>query len=127
MSTGVQLFFMIAPVESSRFLLSFDFFHASNSAYQYGIFPKTLGHVLSGPAQPGDEYSGSILGKDTMKKIILVFIINRRSFGWTLQLQVTHEPFVQAFVKGVSTRIVDAGVAFSTGLDVLAESVAAVL
>ena len=29
--------------------------------------------------------------------LILVFIINRRSFGWTLQMQVTLEPFVQAF------------------------------
>jgi putative ABC transport system permease protein len=30
--------------------------------------------------------------------LILVFIINRRSFGWTLQMQVTLEPFIQAFV-----------------------------
>lgn len=30
--------------------------------------------------------------------LILVFIINRRSFGWTLQMQVTPEPFIQAFV-----------------------------
>jgi putative ABC transport system permease protein len=29
--------------------------------------------------------------------LILVFIINRRSFGWTLQMQVTFEPFIQAF------------------------------
>ena len=29
--------------------------------------------------------------------LILVFIINRRSFGWTLQMQVSVEPFVQAF------------------------------
>ena len=30
--------------------------------------------------------------------LILVFIINRRSFGWTLQMQVALEPFIQAFV-----------------------------
>jgi putative ABC transport system permease protein len=30
--------------------------------------------------------------------LILVFIINRRSFGWTLQMHVSLEPFIQAFV-----------------------------
>lgn len=29
--------------------------------------------------------------------LILVYIINRRSFGWTLQLSLTPEPFLQAF------------------------------
>jgi putative ABC transport system permease protein len=29
--------------------------------------------------------------------LILVYIINRRSFGWTLQLALTPEPFLQAF------------------------------
>jgi putative ABC transport system permease protein len=33
--------------------------------------------------------------------LILVYIINRRSFGWTLQLQLTPEPFVQALVVAV--------------------------
>lgn len=33
--------------------------------------------------------------------LILVFIINRRSFGWTLQMQVVPEPFIQAFVIAV--------------------------
>jgi putative ABC transport system permease protein len=33
--------------------------------------------------------------------LILVFIINRRSFGWTLQMQVAPEPFIQAFVIAV--------------------------
>jgi putative ABC transport system permease protein len=33
--------------------------------------------------------------------IILVYIINRRSFGWTLQMQVIPEPFLQAFVVAV--------------------------
>jgi putative ABC transport system permease protein len=33
--------------------------------------------------------------------LILVFIINRRSFGWTLQMQLTPEPFIQAFVIAV--------------------------
>jgi putative ABC transport system permease protein len=30
--------------------------------------------------------------------LILVFIINRRSFGWTLQMQVVPGPFLQAFL-----------------------------
>lgn len=33
--------------------------------------------------------------------LILVFIINRRSFGWTLRMQVSPEPFLQAFVIAV--------------------------
>ncbi len=33
--------------------------------------------------------------------LILVFIINRRSFGWTLQMQVPADPFLQAFVIAV--------------------------
>ena len=33
--------------------------------------------------------------------LILVFIINRRSFGWTLQMQLTPEPFIQAFIIAV--------------------------
>jgi putative ABC transport system permease protein len=33
--------------------------------------------------------------------LILVYIINRRSFGWTLQLAVQPEPFVQAMVVAV--------------------------
>ncbi len=33
--------------------------------------------------------------------LILVYVINRRSFGWTLQLQLTAEPFVQAFAIAV--------------------------
>lgn len=33
--------------------------------------------------------------------LILIYIINRRSFGWTLQLQVTPEPFVQALLVAV--------------------------
>ena len=33
--------------------------------------------------------------------IILVFIINRRSFGWTLQMQIVPEPFVQALILSV--------------------------
>jgi putative ABC transport system permease protein len=32
---------------------------------------------------------------------ILVFIINQRSFGWTLQMQVNPYPFVQAFMLAV--------------------------
>jgi putative ABC transport system permease protein len=37
--------------------------------------------------------------------VILVYIINRRSFGWTLQLQVTPEPFIQAFLIGVAAAV----------------------
>ncbi|MCB0200367.1 MAG: ABC transporter permease, partial [Anaerolineae bacterium] len=33
--------------------------------------------------------------------LILIYIINRRSFGWTLQLQLSPEPFVQAMVVAV--------------------------
>jgi putative ABC transport system permease protein len=34
--------------------------------------------------------------------VILIFIINRRSFGWTLQMQLQVEPFVIALVVAVS-------------------------
>jgi putative ABC transport system permease protein len=33
--------------------------------------------------------------------LILIYIINRRSFGWTLQMQVELEPFIQAVVIAV--------------------------
>jgi putative ABC transport system permease protein len=33
--------------------------------------------------------------------LILIFIINRRSFGWTLQMQVAADPFIQAFFIAV--------------------------
>jgi putative ABC transport system permease protein len=33
--------------------------------------------------------------------IILIYIINRRSFGWSLQMSVTAEPFLQALVIAV--------------------------
>lgn len=33
--------------------------------------------------------------------LILIYIINRRSFGWTLQMQIAPEPFVQALVVAV--------------------------
>jgi putative ABC transport system permease protein len=36
-----------------------------------------------------------------MLALILVYIINRRSFGWTLQMQITPEPFLQALVIAV--------------------------
>ena len=36
-----------------------------------------------------------------MLALILVYIINRRAFGCTLQLLVTAEPFLQAFVIAV--------------------------
>lgn len=37
--------------------------------------------------------------------LILVYIINRRSFGWTLQLQVLPEPFVQALLLAVAAAL----------------------
>ena len=33
--------------------------------------------------------------------LILIYIINRRSFGWTLQLQLSPEPFIQALIVAV--------------------------
>jgi putative ABC transport system permease protein len=33
--------------------------------------------------------------------LILIYIINRRSFGWTLQMQVDLEPFIQALILAV--------------------------
>ncbi len=32
---------------------------------------------------------------------ILIFIINRRSFGWTLQMQISPEPFIQAMLIAI--------------------------
>jgi putative ABC transport system permease protein len=37
--------------------------------------------------------------------VILVNIINRRSFGWTLQMQVESWPFMQAFLVAVSASL----------------------
>jgi putative ABC transport system permease protein len=37
--------------------------------------------------------------------VILIYIINRRSFGWTLQMQVPVGPFLQALVIAVSASI----------------------
>lgn len=39
---------------------------------------------------------------------ILIFIINRRSFGWTLHMQLTPAPFVQAFVLAVAAALLAA-------------------
>jgi putative ABC transport system permease protein len=36
---------------------------------------------------------------------ILIFIINQRSFGWTLQMHVAPVPFVQAFLLAVSAAL----------------------
>ena len=33
--------------------------------------------------------------------LILIYIINRRSFGWTLQMQLAPEPFIQALIVAV--------------------------
>jgi putative ABC transport system permease protein len=30
--------------------------------------------------------------------VILIFVINKRSFGWTLQMSLTTSPFVEAFL-----------------------------
>ena len=40
-----------------------------------------------------------------MLAYILVYIINRRSFGWTLKLQLEFEPFLMAFLIGVSAAV----------------------
>jgi putative ABC transport system permease protein len=39
---------------------------------------------------------------------ILIFIINQRSFGWTLQMQVDPAPFVQAFFLSVAAALLAA-------------------
>ena len=39
---------------------------------------------------------------------ILVFIINRRSFGWTLQMQAEPAPFIQAFLLAVAAALLAA-------------------
>jgi putative ABC transport system permease protein len=33
--------------------------------------------------------------------LILIYIINQRSFGWTLQLELVPAPFIQAFFVAV--------------------------
>lgn len=37
--------------------------------------------------------------------LILVYIINRRAFGWTLQMQVVPDPFVTALIVAVSAAV----------------------
>jgi putative ABC transport system permease protein len=37
--------------------------------------------------------------------VILIYIINRRSFGWTLQMQLDPTPFIQAFVIAVAASL----------------------
>lgn len=39
---------------------------------------------------------------------ILIFVINRRSFGWTLQMHVAPAPFVQAFLLAVTAALLAA-------------------
>ncbi len=39
---------------------------------------------------------------------ILIFIINQRSFGWTIQMQIEPVPFAQAFVLAVSAALLAA-------------------
>lgn len=41
--------------------------------------------------------------------LVLIYIINRRSFGWTLQMQLAPEPFIQALLIAI-------GAAFLAGL-----------
>jgi putative ABC transport system permease protein len=38
--------------------------------------------------------------------LILVYIINRRSFGWTLQMQVGWAPFAQAMLVAVTAAVI---------------------
>ena len=39
---------------------------------------------------------------------ILIFVINQRSFGWTLQMQATPAPFVQAFLLSIGAALIAA-------------------
>jgi len=54
---------------------------------------------------------------------VLVFIINRRSFGWTLQMQVEFLPFLQALMLAVIAALL-AGVypALKMGKSITAEA-----
>ena len=38
--------------------------------------------------------------------LILVFIINRRSFGWTLQMDLTSGPFIGALIISVLAALI---------------------
>jgi putative ABC transport system permease protein len=40
--------------------------------------------------------------------VILVYVINQRSFGWTLQMLVQPAPFIQAFLLAVSAALLAA-------------------
>ncbi len=55
--------------------------------------------------------------------IILIYIINRRSFGWTLQLQLDWTPFANALLLGVSAALL-AGIypAFRMGKTIISHS-----
>jgi putative ABC transport system permease protein len=39
---------------------------------------------------------------------IMIFVINQRSFGWTLQMQADPAPFVQAFLLAVGAALLAA-------------------
>jgi putative ABC transport system permease protein len=54
---------------------------------------------------------------------ILIFIINKRSFGWTLQMEVLPEPFLQALALAVAAALL-AGIypAYRMGRMVAAEA-----
>ena len=55
--------------------------------------------------------------------LILVYIINRRSFGWTLELQLTPEPFISALALALVAALL-AGVypAYRLGRQAAAEA-----
>jgi putative ABC transport system permease protein len=55
--------------------------------------------------------------------LILIYIINQRSFGWTLQMQVEPAPFIQAFAVAVIAALL-AGIypAYQMGKKVTAEA-----
>ncbi len=55
--------------------------------------------------------------------LILIYIINRRSFGWTLQMQVKPAPFIEALVVAVIAALL-AGIypAYRMGKMVTAEA-----
>jgi putative ABC transport system permease protein len=55
--------------------------------------------------------------------IILIYIINRRSFGWTLQMQFESTPFIQALAVSVIAALL-AGIypAWKMGKTVIADA-----
>jgi putative ABC transport system permease protein len=66
-----------------------------------GLTPRQLWQLITLETGLMGSVAG-ILAMPTglMLALVLIFIINRRSFGWTLQLQINPEPFILALIIG---------------------------